>query len=99
MSGGFLHVGRVSADGSLVMVREEGAGRSELLPEGGSKTGCFPDPGMRPVPLRGSRLEHAARVSPNVVCVEKKQDFNCSGNPSKTSKLSERKQSYREGWS
>ena len=39
MSGGFLHVGHVSADGSLVMVREEGAGRSELMPEGGSKTG------------------------------------------------------------
>ena len=37
MSGGFLHVGRVSADGSLVMVREEGAGRSELLPEGGRR--------------------------------------------------------------
>lgn len=39
MSGGFLHVGCGSADGSLLMVREEGAGRSELLPKGGSKTG------------------------------------------------------------
>lgn len=92
-------MGCISAHGSLLTVREEGAGRGELLPEGGSETGCFPDPGMRPVPLRGSRLEHAARVSPNVVCGEKKQDFKCSGNPSKSFKLLERKQSYREGWS
>lgn len=48
---------------------------------------------MRPVPLRGNRLEHVARVSPHVVCVEKKQ---CSGNPSKISKLLERKRAVEK---